>query len=108
MSRCFGDGDPLYERYHDTEWGFPASDERALFERPRDGVGIGEVLEAVRKIDLPDAHGHRRVLGRARERDGQKFSVRFSHGHVGAWTRTGHRTRVRGHHADESEFFERK
>ena len=32
MSRCFGDGDPLYERYHDTEWGFPVSDERALFE----------------------------------------------------------------------------
>src|ERR1700686_814328 len=30
--RCFGDGDPLYERYHDTEWGFPVSDERALFE----------------------------------------------------------------------------
>jgi DNA-3-methyladenine glycosylase I len=32
MSRCFGDGDPLYERYHDTEWGFPVPDERALFE----------------------------------------------------------------------------
>src|SRR5580704_9921009 len=32
MKRCFGDGDPLYEQYHDTEWGFPASDERALFE----------------------------------------------------------------------------
>jgi DNA-3-methyladenine glycosylase I len=32
MTRCFGDGDPLYEQYHDTEWGFPASDERALFE----------------------------------------------------------------------------
>jgi DNA-3-methyladenine glycosylase I len=32
MSRCFGDGDPLYERYHDTEWGFPVADERALFE----------------------------------------------------------------------------
>jgi DNA-3-methyladenine glycosylase I len=30
--RCFGDGDPLYERYHDTEWGFPVSAERALFE----------------------------------------------------------------------------
>ena len=30
--RCFGDGDPLYERYHDTDWGFPVSDERALFE----------------------------------------------------------------------------
>jgi DNA-3-methyladenine glycosylase I len=32
MNRCFGDGDPLYERYHDTEWGFPVPDERALFE----------------------------------------------------------------------------
>ncbi|MFZ0180137.1 MAG: DNA-3-methyladenine glycosylase I [Candidatus Dormiibacterota bacterium] len=30
--RCFGDGDPLYEHYHDTEWGFPVTDERALFE----------------------------------------------------------------------------
>jgi DNA-3-methyladenine glycosylase I len=25
MSRCFGDGDPLYERYHDTEWGRPGA-----------------------------------------------------------------------------------
>ena len=32
MKRCFGDGDPLYERYHDTEWGFPVPDDRALFE----------------------------------------------------------------------------
>src|SRR5712672_3252228 len=31
--RCFGDGDPLLERYHDTEWGFPVLDERGLFER---------------------------------------------------------------------------
>lgn len=31
--RCFGDGDPLYERYHDTEWGFPVREERAVFER---------------------------------------------------------------------------
>ena len=31
--RCFGDGDPLYERYHDEEWGVPVRDERALFER---------------------------------------------------------------------------
>ena len=30
--RCFGDGDPHYERYHDTEGGFPVPDERALFE----------------------------------------------------------------------------
>ena len=31
--RCFGEGDPLYERYHDEEWGFPVRDERGLFER---------------------------------------------------------------------------
>lgn len=34
--RCFGSGDPLYEAYHDTEWGVPPSsspDERELFER---------------------------------------------------------------------------
>ncbi len=33
MTRCFGDGDPLYERYHDEEWGKPVTDERGLFER---------------------------------------------------------------------------
>ncbi|MBL0886704.1 DNA-3-methyladenine glycosylase I [Myceligenerans indicum] len=32
-SRCFGDGDPLYEAYHDTEWGVPVHGETALFER---------------------------------------------------------------------------
>lgn len=35
--RCFGTGDPLYEEYHDTEWGVPpesiSADERELFER---------------------------------------------------------------------------
>ena len=31
--RCFGDGDPMFERYHDEEWGFPVLDERGLFER---------------------------------------------------------------------------
>jgi DNA-3-methyladenine glycosylase I len=31
--RCFGTGDPLYERYHDEEWGVPVRDERGLFER---------------------------------------------------------------------------
>ncbi|HEX4579924.1 MAG TPA: DNA-3-methyladenine glycosylase I [Candidatus Dormibacteraeota bacterium] len=30
--RCFGDGDPLMEHYHDEEWGFPTTDERGLFE----------------------------------------------------------------------------
>src|SRR3954451_25362595 len=33
MTRCFGDGDPLYERYHDEEWGRPVTDERGLYER---------------------------------------------------------------------------
>lgn len=34
--RCFGTGDPLYERYHDEEWGRTlqlSADERELFER---------------------------------------------------------------------------
>ena len=31
--RCFGDGNPLYERYHDEEWGVPVRDEQGLFER---------------------------------------------------------------------------
>lgn len=37
MARCFGDGDPLYADYHDTEWGEPPSgfgaNEAELFER---------------------------------------------------------------------------
>jgi DNA-3-methyladenine glycosylase I len=32
-ARCFGDGDPLYERYHDEEWGRPVLDEHGLYER---------------------------------------------------------------------------
>lgn len=31
--RCFGNGDPLYESYHDREWGRPVTDERGVFER---------------------------------------------------------------------------
>lgn len=31
--RCFGQGIPLYERYHDEEWGRPVRDDRALYER---------------------------------------------------------------------------
>ncbi|NMR21265.1 DNA-3-methyladenine glycosylase I [Cellulomonas fimi] len=31
--RCFGDGDPLYETYHDTEWGVPVRGESELYER---------------------------------------------------------------------------
>ena len=31
--RCFGDGDPQYEAYHDEEWGWPVTDERGLYER---------------------------------------------------------------------------
>jgi len=32
-ARCFGTGDPLYEAYHDDEWGRPRTDEQALFEK---------------------------------------------------------------------------
>jgi len=31
--RCFGDGDPLYEAYHDHEWGLAVRGEHELFER---------------------------------------------------------------------------
>lgn len=31
--RCFGDGDSLYERYHDEEWGRPQRSEQALYEK---------------------------------------------------------------------------
>lgn len=31
--RCFGDGDPLYERYHDEEWGRQVHGDRELYER---------------------------------------------------------------------------
>lgn len=31
--RCFGDGIPLYERYHDEEWGRQVHGDRELYER---------------------------------------------------------------------------
>ena len=31
--RCFGSGDPLYERYHDHEWGLPVHGDASLLER---------------------------------------------------------------------------
>lgn len=30
--RCFGEGIPIYEEYHDHEWGRPVHDDRKLFE----------------------------------------------------------------------------
>lgn len=33
LRRCFGAGDPLYEEYHDNEWGVPVHGDTALFER---------------------------------------------------------------------------
>jgi DNA-3-methyladenine glycosylase I len=33
QARCFGTGDPLYEAYHDHEWGLPRTDEQALYEK---------------------------------------------------------------------------
>jgi DNA-3-methyladenine glycosylase I len=32
-ARCFGEGDPVYEAYHDEEWGRPRLTERELYER---------------------------------------------------------------------------
>jgi DNA-3-methyladenine glycosylase I len=31
--RCFGEGDPVYAPYHDTEWGWPKVTEQELFEK---------------------------------------------------------------------------
>lgn len=31
-TRCWGTGIPIYEAYHDTEWGVPVHDDRKLFE----------------------------------------------------------------------------
>jgi DNA-3-methyladenine glycosylase I len=31
--RCWESSDPLYERYHDEEWGWPVVDERGLLEK---------------------------------------------------------------------------
>ena len=31
-TRCFGTGSPIYEAYHDDEWGVPIRDDRHLFE----------------------------------------------------------------------------
>lgn len=31
--RCFGDGDPVYQAYHDDEWGRPQRSEQALYEK---------------------------------------------------------------------------
>ncbi len=34
VTRCAWPGsDPLYRRYHDSEWGFPVDDDRRLFEK---------------------------------------------------------------------------
>jgi DNA-3-methyladenine glycosylase I len=33
LMRCFGDGDPLYEAYHDNEWGRAIHGDSALLER---------------------------------------------------------------------------
>lgn len=32
QKRCFGDGKPFYEQYHDNEWGVPVHDDKLLFE----------------------------------------------------------------------------
>ncbi|HEY6030221.1 MAG TPA: DNA-3-methyladenine glycosylase I [Gaiellaceae bacterium] len=33
MKRCWESSDPLYQRYHDEEWGRPVRDERGVYER---------------------------------------------------------------------------
>ncbi|HVU71841.1 MAG TPA: DNA-3-methyladenine glycosylase I [Mycobacteriales bacterium] len=56
--RCFGDGDPLYEAYHDDEWGRPVTTERGLFEKVcLEGfqAGLSWSLVLRRRASLRDA-----------------------------------------------------
>ena len=32
IKRCFGTGSPLYEKYHDDEWGVPSHNDQHLYE----------------------------------------------------------------------------
>lgn len=60
MARCFGDGDPLYEEYHDREWGVPVHDDRTLFEfLILEGAQAGLSWRTV----LHRRPGYRRVFG---------------------------------------------
>ena len=53
LIRCFGNGDPLYEQYHDAEWGVPVHGDAALYERiVLEGVQSGlSWLTILRKRD---------------------------------------------------------
>jgi DNA-3-methyladenine glycosylase I len=33
VTRCWCQDDPMYQRYHDQEWGRPIADDTALFEK---------------------------------------------------------------------------
>jgi DNA-3-methyladenine glycosylase I len=54
-ARCFWcAGDPLYEAYHDDEWGFPVGDDVRLFEK----ICLeSAVNDARRTLELVEARG---------------------------------------------------
>ncbi|MCP5470000.1 MAG: DNA-3-methyladenine glycosylase I [Chlamydiales bacterium] len=57
--RCFGEGNPLYETYHDEEWGVAVHDERKLFEMLiLEGAQAGLSWETI----LKRREGYRRVF----------------------------------------------
>ncbi len=59
MKRCFGTGKPLYERYHDEEWGVPVHEDRHLFEMlSLEGAQAGLSWELI----LNRREGYRRVF----------------------------------------------
>ena len=67
--RCFGDGDPLYERYHDEEWGFPVRGDVALYERiTPGGVPVGPLVDhdpaQARRLPAPRSAASSRRGGR--------------------------------------------
>jgi DNA-3-methyladenine glycosylase I len=84
VSRCFGDGDPLYERYHDEEWGRPQTSERALYEKVclegfQAGLAWITVLrkrEALREVFAASTRARRRARRRAAARRRPAHPVR--------------------------------
>ena len=59
MKRCFGTGNPLYEQYHDEEWGIPVHNDQHLFEMLiLEGAQAGLSWELI----LKRRHGYREAF----------------------------------------------
>ena len=53
--RCFGDGDPVYEAYHDDEWGRPQLSEQQLYDIAVNFLRVQ--LATVQGASIPNPYG---------------------------------------------------